>query len=69
MSTYLHYLCCKATIDVGGTQLSALDIEGSILQSPCEPRETVSIDVYANIQSFEVVTSGYQNVLFFSSDQ
>ncbi|CAH2053895.1 unnamed protein product [Thlaspi arvense] len=29
-----------ATIDVGGTQLSALDIEGSILQSPCEPRET-----------------------------
>ncbi|CAG7882427.1 unnamed protein product [Brassica rapa] len=31
-----------ATIDVGGTQLSALDIEGSILQSPCEPRETVS---------------------------
>ncbi|ESQ48777.1 hypothetical protein EUTSA_v10020556mg [Eutrema salsugineum] len=30
-----------ATIDVGGTQLSALDIEGSILQSPCEPRETV----------------------------
>ncbi|KAJ0249406.1 Uncharacterized protein HA466_0149040 [Hirschfeldia incana] len=31
-----------ATIDVGGMQLSALDIEGSILQSPCEPRETVS---------------------------
>ncbi|KAL0855150.1 hypothetical protein Bca101_060302 [Brassica carinata] len=31
-----------ATIDVGGTQLSALDIEGSILQSPCEPRETAS---------------------------
>ncbi|KAF8075693.1 hypothetical protein N665_1072s0020 [Sinapis alba] len=31
-----------ATIDVGGTQLSALDIEGSILQSPCEPREIVS---------------------------
>ncbi|KAL1204784.1 hypothetical protein V5N11_017393 [Cardamine amara subsp. amara] len=31
-----------ATIDVGGTKLSALDIEGSILQSPCEPRESVS---------------------------
>ncbi|CAH8361954.1 unnamed protein product [Eruca vesicaria subsp. sativa] len=31
-----------ATIDVGGTQLSALDIEGSVLQSPCEPREAVS---------------------------
>ncbi|XP_010486974.1 PREDICTED: uncharacterized protein LOC104765019 [Camelina sativa] len=30
-----------ATIDVGGMQLSALDIEDSILQSPCEPRESV----------------------------
>ncbi|KAF8109474.1 hypothetical protein N665_0095s0046 [Sinapis alba] len=36
-----------ATIDVGGTQLSALDIEGSILHSPCEPREThVNINVH-----------------------
>ncbi|RID63883.1 hypothetical protein BRARA_E02848 [Brassica rapa] len=35
-----------ATIDVGGTQLSALDIEGSILHSPCEPLETVSTDVH-----------------------
>ncbi|KAG2305784.1 hypothetical protein Bca52824_025532 [Brassica carinata] len=35
-----------ATIDVGGTQLSALDIEGSILHSPCEPMETVSTDVH-----------------------
>jgi hypothetical protein len=35
-----------ATIDVGGTQLSALDIEGSILQSPCEPRESVSTHIY-----------------------
>ncbi|KAL0900296.1 hypothetical protein Bca101_084257 [Brassica carinata] len=36
----------NATIDVGGTQLSALDIEGSILHSPCEPMETVSTDVH-----------------------
>nr|VDD46658.1 unnamed protein product [Brassica oleracea] len=38
-----------ATIDVGGTQLSALDIEGSILHSPCKPLEALSTDlrVYA----------------------
>ncbi|KAF2547796.1 hypothetical protein F2Q70_00023551 [Brassica cretica] len=35
-----------ATIDVGGTQLSALDIEGSILHSPCEPLEALSTDVH-----------------------
>ncbi|KAJ0263895.1 hypothetical protein HA466_0023410 [Hirschfeldia incana] len=35
-----------ATVDVGGTQLSALDIEGSILHSPCEPMGTVSTDVH-----------------------
>ncbi|CAH8359922.1 unnamed protein product [Eruca vesicaria subsp. sativa] len=35
-----------ATVDVGGTQLSALDIEGTILHSPCEPMETVSTDVH-----------------------
>ncbi|CDY42153.1 BnaC05g40660D [Brassica napus] len=35
-----------ATIDVGGTQLSALDIEGSILHSPCKPLEALSTDVH-----------------------
>uniref|UniRef100_M4F108 DUF547 domain-containing protein n=1 Tax=Brassica campestris TaxID=3711 RepID=M4F108_BRACM len=35
-----------ATIDLGGTQLSALDIEGSILHSPCEPLEALSTDVH-----------------------
>ncbi|CAF2101927.1 hypothetical protein YC2023_068078 [Brassica napus] len=35
-----------ATIDLGGTQLSALDIEGSILHSPCEHLEALSTDVH-----------------------
>ncbi|EOA32909.1 hypothetical protein CARUB_v10016234mg, partial [Capsella rubella] len=33
----------NATIDVGGMQLSTLDIEDWILQSPCEPRESLRV--------------------------
>ncbi|KAJ4893455.1 hypothetical protein Rs2_20249 [Raphanus sativus] len=35
-----------ATVDVGGTELSALDIEGSILHSPRKPMETASTDAH-----------------------